>query len=65
MIAAFHHSARSGSRTPEIDKFDEDVLVLGEDRDAVGMVFDLVGAACRAAAASSPADFATPSRSRA
>ena len=53
--------ARGPGRASE---FDEDVLVLGEDRDAVGTVIELATRASRVAAASSPADCATPIRWR-
>ena len=45
VIAAFHHLSAVRLEDPRIDRFDEDVLVLGEDRDAVGVVIELAGAA--------------------
>jgi NADPH-dependent F420 reductase len=45
VIAAFHHLSAIRLEDPEIERFDEDVLVLGEDRDAVGTVIDLAAAA--------------------
>ena len=45
VIAAFHHVSAVRLEDPRIDRFDEDVLVLGEDRDAVGVVIELAGAA--------------------
>ena len=45
MIAAFHHLSAVRLEDPDVQEFDEDVLVLGEDRDAVGTVIDLAAAA--------------------
>jgi len=45
VVAAFHHVSAVRLEDPEIDRFEEDVLVLGEDRDAVGVVIKLAGAA--------------------
>ena len=45
VIAAFHHVSAVRLEDPRIDRFEEDVLVLGEDRDAVGVVIELAGAA--------------------
>ena len=45
VIAAFHHLSAVRLEDPETTSFDEDVLVLGEDRDAVGTVIDLAAAA--------------------
>jgi NADPH-dependent F420 reductase len=45
VVAAFHHLSAVRLEDPEIQDFDEDVLVLGEDRDAVGTVIELVAAA--------------------
>jgi len=45
VIAAFHHLSAVRLEDPEVQLFDEDVLVLGEDRDAVGIVIDLAAAA--------------------
>lgn len=41
VIAAFHHLSAIRLADPTIESFDEDVLVLGEDRAAVGVVIDL------------------------
>ena len=45
VIAAFHHLSAVRLEDPEVQDFDEDVLVLGEDRDAVGTVIELAAAA--------------------
>lgn len=45
VIAAFHHLSAIRLEDPSITTFDEDVLVLGEDRAAVGVVIDLAAAA--------------------
>jgi NADPH-dependent F420 reductase len=45
VIAAFHHLSAVRLEDPEVGTFDEDVLVLGEDRDAVGTVIELAAAA--------------------
>ena len=45
VIAAFHHVSAVRLEDPEVGTFDEDVLVLGEDRDAVGTVIELAAAA--------------------
>lgn len=45
VVAAFHHVSAVRLEDPEADRFDEDVLVLGEDRAAVGVVIDLAAAA--------------------
>ncbi len=45
VVAAFHHLSAVRLEDPAVETFDEDVLVLGEDRDAVGVVIDLVAAA--------------------
>ena len=45
VIAAFHHLSAVRLEDPAVQDFDEDVLVLGEDREAVGTVIDLVAAA--------------------
>lgn len=45
VIAAFHHLSAVRLEDPEVETFDEDVLVLGEDRDAVGVVVELAAAA--------------------
>ena len=45
VVAAFHHLSAVRLEDPETTSFDEDVLVLGEDRDAVGTVIDLAAAA--------------------
>jgi NADPH-dependent F420 reductase len=45
VVAAFHHLSAARLEDPEVQRFDEDVLVLGEDRDAVGAVIELAAAA--------------------
>lgn len=45
VVAAFHHLSAVRLEDPAVDRFDEDVLVLGEDRDAVGVVIELAAAA--------------------
>ena len=40
VIGAFHHVSAVRLDDPEVEQFDEDVLVLGEDRDAVEQVCD-------------------------
>jgi NADPH-dependent F420 reductase len=45
VVAAFHHLSAVRLEDPELQAFDEDVLVLGEDREAVGTVIALVAAA--------------------
>ncbi|HEY5788376.1 MAG TPA: NADPH-dependent F420 reductase [Microlunatus sp.] len=45
VVAAFHHLSAVRLEDPEVQDFDEDVLVLGEDRDAVGTVIELAAAA--------------------
>jgi NADPH-dependent F420 reductase len=45
VIAAFHHVSAVRLEDPRIERFEEDVLVLGEDRDAVGVVIELAGVA--------------------
>jgi NADPH-dependent F420 reductase len=45
VVAAFHHLSAARLEDPEVQRFDEDVLVLGEDRDAVGTVIELAAAA--------------------
>jgi NADPH-dependent F420 reductase len=45
VVAAFHHLSAVRLEDPEVQRFDEDVLVLGEDRDAVGAVIELAAAA--------------------
>jgi len=45
VIAAFHHLSAARLEDPDVQEFDEDVLVLGEDRDAVGVVIELAAAA--------------------
>jgi NADPH-dependent F420 reductase len=45
VIAAFHHLSAVRLEDPAVETFDEDVLVLGEDRDAVGVVVELAAAA--------------------
>ena len=45
VIAAFHHLSAVRLEDPSVETFDEDVLVLGEDRDAVGVVVELAAAA--------------------
>lgn len=64
VIAAFHHLSAVRLEDPETEIFDEDVLVLGEDRDAVGVVIDLAAAALPGAAGCTPDGSATPVRSR-
>ena len=44
MCAAFHHVSASLLADPAVERIDLDVLVLGEDRDAVALVQAL---ACR------------------
>ena len=44
VIAAFHHVSAILLDDPEVDRFTDDVLVLGEDRDAVAVVCELVAA---------------------
>ena len=44
VVAAFHHVSAVLLTDPTIQSFDLDVLVLGEDRDAVGTVIGLVEA---------------------
>jgi 8-hydroxy-5-deazaflavin:NADPH oxidoreductase len=38
VVAAFHHVSAVLLEDPEVDSFDLDVLVLGEDREATGLV---------------------------
>lgn len=45
VVAAFHHVSAVRLEDPAVTSFDEDVLVLGEDREAVGVVVDLAAAA--------------------
>lgn len=45
VVAAFHHVSAVRLEDPAVTSFDEDVLVLGEDRDAVGVVIDLAAEA--------------------
>lgn len=45
VIAAFHHLSAVRLEDPAVETFDEDVLVLGEDRAAIGTVIDLAEAA--------------------
>jgi len=45
VIAAFHHLSAARLEDPDVQEFAEDVLVLGEDRDAVGTVIELAAAA--------------------
>lgn len=45
VVAAFHHVSAVRLEDPAVTSFDEDVLVLGEDREAVGVVIDLAAAA--------------------
>ena len=45
VIAAFHHLSAVRLEDPDVHEFDEDVLVLGEDREAVGTVIELAAAA--------------------
>jgi 8-hydroxy-5-deazaflavin:NADPH oxidoreductase len=42
VVAAFHHVSAVLLTDPATESFDLDVLVLGEDRDAVGTVIELV-----------------------
>ncbi len=44
VIAAFHHVSAVLLDDPTVDHFDDAVLVLGEDRDAVAVVCDLASA---------------------
>ena len=44
VIAAFHHVSAVLLDDPEVESFTDDVLVLGEDRDAVAVVCELVAA---------------------
>jgi NADPH-dependent F420 reductase len=44
VIAAFHHVSAVLLDDATIDHFDDDVLVLGEDREAVGVVCELASA---------------------
>jgi 8-hydroxy-5-deazaflavin:NADPH oxidoreductase len=44
VIAAFHHVSAVLLDDPSIDHFDDDVLVLGEDREAVAVVCELAAA---------------------
>ena len=44
VIAAFHHVSAVLLDDPEVDSFTDDVLVLGEDRDAIAVVCELVAA---------------------
>ena len=44
VIAAFHHVSAVLLDDPEVGHFTDDVLVLGEDRDAVAVVCELVAA---------------------
>ena len=43
VVAAFHHVSAALLTDPEVDRVDLDVLVLGDDRDAVAMVQALAG----------------------
>ena len=45
VIAAFHHLSAVRLEDPAVHEFSEDVLVLGEDRAAVGTVIELASAA--------------------
>lgn len=45
VIAAFHHLSAARLEDPAVQDFDEDVLVLGEDRAAIGVVIALAIAA--------------------
>jgi len=45
VIAAFHHLSAVRLEDPDVHDFAEDVLVLGDDRDAVGVVIELAAAA--------------------
>jgi NADPH-dependent F420 reductase len=42
VVGAFHHVSAVLLADPEVESFDLDVLVLGDDRDAVAMVAGLV-----------------------
>ena len=44
VIAAFHHVSAVLLNDPAVDHFDDDVLVLGEDREAVAVVCELAAA---------------------
>lgn len=44
VIAAFHHVSAVLLDDPKVDHFDDGVLVLGEDRDAVAVVCELAAA---------------------
>jgi 8-hydroxy-5-deazaflavin:NADPH oxidoreductase len=44
VIAAFHHVSAVLLSDPAVDHFDDDVLVLGEDREAVAVVCELASA---------------------
>ena len=44
VIAAFHHVSAVLLDDPSIDHFDDDVLVLGEDREAIAVVCELASA---------------------
>jgi 8-hydroxy-5-deazaflavin:NADPH oxidoreductase len=44
VIAAFHHVSAVLLDDPSIDHFDDDVLVLGEDRESIAVVCELVSA---------------------
>jgi 8-hydroxy-5-deazaflavin:NADPH oxidoreductase len=44
VIAAFHHVSAVLLDDPTVDHFDDDVLVLGEDREAVAVVCELASA---------------------
>ena len=44
VVAAFHHVSAVLLDDPGIDQFSDDVLVLGEDREAVAVVCQLAGA---------------------
>ena len=44
VVAAFHHVSAILLDDPKVDRFTDDVLVLGEDRDAVAVVCELVAA---------------------
>ncbi len=44
VIAAFHHVSAALLDDPDVERIDGDVLVLGEDRDAVGVVCALAQA---------------------
>lgn len=45
VVAAFHHLSATRLERPAIETFGEDVLVLGEDRAAIGVVIELAAAA--------------------